>query len=53
MADICLASVIVVMRTFKIEVADIPAVQRIMSTCEQLEAFAKADPGRQLGAPKS
>ncbi len=53
MADICLASIIVVMRTFKIEVADIPTVQRIMATCEQLDAFAKADPGRQLGAPKS
>lgn len=52
-ADICLASIIVVMRTFKIEVADIPTAQRIMATCEQLDAFAKADPGRQLGAPKS
>ncbi len=53
MADICLASIIVVTRVFKIEVADIPTVSRIMSTCEQLDAFAKADPGRQFGAPKT
>lgn len=51
MADICLASIIVVMRTFKIEVVDIPTVQRIMANCEQIDAFAMADPGRQLGAP--
>ncbi len=51
MADICLASIIVVMRVFKIEVANIPTVMRIMAACEELEAFAKADPRRQLGAP--
>ena len=51
MADICLASIIVVMRIFKIEVSDIPTVNRIMAACEQLDAFAKADPGRQTGAP--
>ncbi len=53
MADICLASIIVVMRVFKIEVANIPTVLRIMAACEQLEAFAKADPSRQVGAPKA
>lgn len=52
-ADICLASIIVVMRIFKIEVTDIPTVNRIMATCEQLDAFAKADPSRQVGAPKT
>jgi maleylacetoacetate isomerase len=51
MADICLASIIVVMRVFKVEVADIPTVMRIMSECEQLDAFAKADPTKQVGAP--
>ena len=50
-ADICLASLIVVMRIFKIDVADIPTIQRIMSTCEALSAFASASPGRQEGAP--
>lgn len=53
MADICLASVIVVMRVFKIEVPGIPTVLRIMAACEQLDAFAKADPRRQAGAPQA
>ncbi len=51
-ADICLASIVVVMRIFKIEVAGIPTVLRIMAACERLDAFAKADPRRQVGAPK-
>ena len=51
MADICLASIIVVTRVFKITIADIPTVDRIMRNCEALEAFAKADPQRQQGAP--
>ena len=50
MADICLASIIVVMRIFKIEVPGIPTVLRVMAACEQLDAFAKADPSRQAGA---
>ena len=50
-ADICLASIIVVMRVFKIEVDHIPIVDRLMSRCEQMDAFAKADPMRQVGAP--
>ena len=50
-ADICLASLLVVMRVFKIEVADIPTVNRIMAACEQLDAFAQADPRQQAGAP--
>lgn len=52
LADICLASIIVVMRVFKIEVANIPTVTRIMANCEKLEAFAKAAPARQQGAPQ-
>ncbi len=52
-ADICLASIIVVMRVFKIEVNGIPTIDRIMATCEQHEAFAKADPRRQEGAPQA
>lgn len=51
MADVCLASIIVVARVFKIEVPDIPTVMRIMADCEKLEAFAKADPRKQAGAP--
>ena len=51
LADICLASIMVVLPVFKIEVAGIPTVQRIMASCAQLDAFAAAAPGRQAGAP--
>lgn len=51
MADICLASIIAVMRVFKITVSDIPTIDRIMANCEALDAFAKAAPQRQAGAP--
>ena len=50
-ADICLASIIVVMRVFAITVPAIPTIDRIMAHCETLEAFAHAAPNRQLGAP--
>ena len=53
MADICLASIVVVMRIFKIEVAAIPTVLRVMAACEKLDAFAQADPARQVGAPQA
>lgn len=52
-ADICLASILAVMRVFKIEVAGIPTVERIMAVCERHEAFAKAEPRRQVGAPQA
>lgn len=51
MADICLASILVVIRVFKVEVAGIPTVERIMAECERIDAFAKAEPMRQEGAP--
>ena len=53
LADICLASILVMMRLFKIEVQGIPTVLRIMDACERLDAFAKAAPGRQAGAPQA
>ena len=53
LADICLASIIVVMRVFKIDVPSIPTIGRIMATCEGNEAFAKAAPARQQGAPQA
>ncbi|MGI4778847.1 MAG: maleylacetoacetate isomerase [Janthinobacterium lividum] len=53
MADICLASIIAVMRVFKIEVDGIPTVMRIMESCEALDAFVKADPRRQADAPQA
>ncbi len=52
-ADICLASIIVVMRLFKIEVLGIPTIDRVMAACEELPAFAAASPGLQAGAPAS
>ena len=51
LADICLASIMVVIRVFKVEVTAIPTIDRIMAFCETHEAFAKADPMRQVGAP--
>lgn len=51
LADICLASVIAVMRVFKIELANTPTVDRIIAACDAHEAFARAAPMRQVGAP--
>jgi maleylacetoacetate isomerase len=50
-ADICLASIKVVMPIFKIEVPGTPIIDRIFAACEAEEAFAKAAPMRQAGAP--
>jgi len=51
LADVCLASVIAVMRVFKISVANIPTIDRVMAACDAHAAFAAADPMRQVGAP--
>lgn len=51
MADICLASVVAVMRVLKIRVDKIPTIDRIVAQCETMDAFEKAQPSRQLGAP--
>lgn len=50
-ADILLMSIIAVMRVFKISVADIPTIDRIVALCETHQAFAKAAPFKQVGAP--
>ena len=52
-ADICLASIPAVMKVFKITVAGIPTVDRIVARCEAEPAFAKADPFKQAGAPQA
>lgn len=52
-ADICLASIIAVMRVFKITIPDTPTIDRIIAACDMHEAFQKADPLKQEGAPKS
>ena len=51
LADILLASITAVMRVFKVTVAGTPTIDRIVATCDAHEAFAKAAPSRQVGAP--
>lgn len=50
-ADIVLASIVIMVRFFKITVADTPIIDRIMQACDAHPAFAKAAPSLQLGAP--
>jgi len=50
-ADICLASIKVMLPVLKIEVAGTPISDRIFAACESQEAFIQAAPGRQFGAP--
>lgn len=52
MADICLASILAVTRVFKISIPGTPTIDRIVALCGQQEAFAKAEPSKQQGAPK-
>ena len=51
MADICMASIVVVMRVFRIDVPDIPNVMHIMASCEAHPAFLQSAPSLQVGAP--
>ena len=51
MADICLASIVVMTRIFKIVVPHTPTIDRIMMLCDAHPAFAEAAPLRQVGAP--
>ncbi len=51
MADICLASIVAVMRVFKVPTVNTPTIDRIVAACDAHEAFAKAAPSRQQGAP--
>jgi maleylacetoacetate isomerase len=50
-ADILLMSIVAVMRVFKITIADIPTIDRIVALCETHQAFANAAPFKQVGAP--
>ena len=51
MADIVLASIVVMIRVFKITVPNLPTIDRIMQACDAHSAFGKAEPARQQGAP--
>ncbi|HEY3949464.1 maleylacetoacetate isomerase [Phenylobacterium sp.] len=51
-ADLCLGSLAVPARTLGVDLAPYPTVARITAACETLDAFARAHPSRQLGAPR-
>lgn len=53
MADICLASIVAVMRVFKIPTSGTPTVDRIVAACDAIDAFRRADPMLQVGAPQA
>jgi maleylacetoacetate isomerase len=50
-ADICLASQVVGANFFKVDLAPYPTVARIAATCAKNDAFARAHPLKQPGAP--
>jgi maleylacetoacetate isomerase len=52
-ADICLAGQAVGAVYFKCDIEPFPTVKRIVDTCMQNDAFARAHPLRQPGAPKA
>ncbi|HVV63137.1 MAG TPA: maleylacetoacetate isomerase [Pseudolabrys sp.] len=51
LADVCLASQAAGAGFFKVDLAQFPTVKRIVDTCMQNDAFARAHPLRQPGAP--
>ena len=51
MADICLASIVEMVRIFKITIPNTPTIDRIMEACDAHPAFVGATPSRQIGAP--
>jgi maleylacetoacetate isomerase len=52
-ADICLVSQAAGAGFFKVDLTPYPTVRRIADICMQIDAFARAHPLRQPGAPKS
>ena len=52
-ADICLVTQATGANFFKVDLAPFPTVRRIVDTCMQNDAFARAHPLRQPGAPAS
>lgn len=52
-ADICLASIAVTMKALGMAFPDLPIAASIVSRCMSLDAFARADPRRQIGAPSA
>ena len=52
-ADICLAGQAAGSTYFKVDLAPFPTVKRIVDTCMAIDAFARAHPMKQPGAPAS
>jgi maleylacetoacetate isomerase len=52
-ADLCLISQVIGARGFKVDMSDLPTTERIAAACLELDAFARAAPMRQPGAPAS
>ena len=52
-ADICLAGQAAGSSYFKVDLAPYPTVKRIVDTCMAIDAFARAHPLKQPGAPAS
>jgi maleylacetoacetate isomerase len=50
-ADLCLMSQVMGARGFQVGMDDLPTVERIAAACLELDAFARALPLRQPGAP--
>ena len=50
-ADICLASQAAGANFFKVDLAPFPTFKRIAATCAKIDAFARAHPLKQPGAP--
>ena len=52
-ADICLATHVAGANFFKVDLGPYPTVKRIADTCNAIDAFARAHPLKQPGAPAS
>jgi maleylacetoacetate isomerase len=52
-ADLCLISQAMGAKNFKVDISDLPVVNRIADACLSIDAFARAQPLRQPGAPAS
>ncbi len=50
-ADICVASHVAGAKFFAVDLAPFPTVTRIVEACSEIDAFARAHPLRQPGAP--
>jgi glutathione S-transferase len=53
MADICIASQGAGANFFKVDLTPFPNFERVLDACNQNEAFARAHPLKQPGAPAS